>query len=77
MSPQLPTWHNTLDLKVSMLGHISHMRNLAVTVGYPYFVWNGRIYMTERVEDTGYQVRGNFNDQIVHVPEDRIVSRIY
>jgi len=34
------------------LGHLDIMHDLAKKLAYPFFAWNGRIYLTETGEDT-------------------------
>lgn len=40
------TWKNTL-YPHAFLGHIEIMRDFAMKLNYPYFVWNGIVYGTE------------------------------
>lgn len=35
------------------LGHISAIQNAAEVLGYTWFCWNGRIYLTENCADSG------------------------
>lgn len=39
------SWKNVLDCKKTY-GHISNMQKTAQLVQYPYFIWNGRVYVT-------------------------------
>jgi len=40
------------------IGHIDRMLELAQTLGYPYFIWNDRVYKTGKADytDTGLTV---------------------
>jgi hypothetical protein len=46
----------------SHVGHIDKMRQIALFLEYPCFVWNDRIYDTESGKDTGYTV-GDINER--------------
>lgn len=47
------TWQDVLDCRVKW-GAIFGARGLAETAGYPYFVWDGKVYQTSSLTDTGF-----------------------
>jgi hypothetical protein len=51
----MPTWKNVL-YPHGWVGHWGNMRNFAREIGYPYFAWNGRVFLTATGEDSGYYV---------------------
>lgn len=51
-----PTWMNTLRC-LKWHGHIDRIMHAAEGVGYPFFVWNDRIYRTADGHDTGLVVK--------------------
>lgn len=49
------TWQNVFDQKSGVIWrHISAIKLAAFTAGYPYFLWNDRVYNTQSEEDTGW-----------------------
>lgn len=52
------SFRDVLHSRGERLGHIDRMRDLARTLGYPYFLWNDRVYATDRADyvDTGLTV---------------------
>ena len=42
-----PTWENTFNSRFKWWGHISHALDYAHKGGYPYLLWNDRIYTAE------------------------------
>ena len=47
------TWKNTLNPSFIIHGWKGAFLNRAVELGYPYYVWSGRVYHTLTGEDTG------------------------
>jgi len=39
------------------LGHIYNMQEACKKIGYPLFCFNGRIYMTHNLADTGFEFK--------------------
>ena len=56
------TWREVFDQKPGVLwGHISTIQEAAKKAGYPYFLWNDRVYTTSGAKDMGltaHLVRG-------------------
>ena len=53
---KIPTWRNTLNYNYKYWGHISKFwETLVVPSGYPFFLWNDRIYEVN-------SDRTNYND---------------
>jgi len=48
----MPEWQNTLR-RFSAFGHIADHAKTAVQLGYPYILWNHRVYRAYTDED-GY-----------------------
>lgn len=48
------TWENCLNTGFKLLGHISLAKQHADALGYPFFLWNDRVYEADGYRDTGY-----------------------
>jgi len=55
-----PTWANTLNPNnlITLWGHISTFAEVGKKAGYPFILWNDRIYalIDNRAEDTGLTI---------------------
>jgi hypothetical protein len=52
-----PNWYNTLHADFSVYYDLDKFGPVAKSLGYPYFMWNGRIYLTDGWKDTGLTTR--------------------
>ena len=50
-----PKWHD-VAVAHTYIGHISKMQELCLTLGYPMFCWNGRIYFTVDCYYSGFNM---------------------
>ncbi len=48
-----PTWETTLDCKHFRYGVIDKMSAMAKETGYPFYAWNGRVYVTGTGKEIG------------------------
>ena len=51
-----PSWRNTLDTEGHAYGHFEAAKWNAHRIGYPYFNWKGRLYLSFSGRDTGLKV---------------------
>ena len=50
------SWRNILVNKKHAINHISDMAQTALLLGYPFMLWNGRIYAIPVVDYTDYDI---------------------
>jgi hypothetical protein len=50
MATKTPTWQNTVQ-RFSALGHITEHAETALELGYPFILWNHRVYSVFQDED--------------------------
>ncbi len=51
------TWRNIFDTNHKTWRSMTHASLVAFDSGYPYFCWNGKIYYSHNIEDTGKLTR--------------------
>ena len=53
MVNEKPTWKNTIHNDARNFGHISELSEIAYRLGYPYILWNDRVYKVH-ADNLGY-----------------------
>lgn len=50
------SWRNVLNNHKHAINHISDMAQTAFLLGYPFMLWNGRVYAIPVVDYTDYDI---------------------
>lgn len=79
--PAWPTWMNTIHNRARNYGHIDDFSHMANALGYPFILWNDRVYFIhtgpgghEWASDTGWDVE-DVGVNTMQAPElDRFIN---